>query len=76
MLIPWGHNPKYAGIQIFKWKKSHNLLPSCDTQQREVLRKYAVLGISSVETSSGSAGWTHARGDVHNLVSLELKGYP
>jgi len=48
-------------------------LPSCDTLCREALRKYAMLGILSAETSCGSAGWPLARGDVHDLVSLELR---
>lgn len=35
-----------------------------------------MLRISSVGAAHGSAGWPHAGGGVHNLVSLELRGVP
>lgn len=60
------------GFKFASGKKSHTVLPSCDTQQRETCRKHTVLGISSAGTSYGFAGWPHAR-HVHSLVSLELR---
>lgn len=35
-----------------------------------------MLGISSVEASWGSTGWTHARGGISLLVSLALRVAP
>lgn len=35
-----------------------------------------MLGICSVGASHGSAGWPRAKGGIHNLVPLELRGAP
>lgn len=35
-----------------------------------------MLGICSVGASHGSAGWPRAKGGIHNLFPLELRGAP
>lgn len=47
----------------------------CDLRlwEPEKAGDHIMLGISSVGASHGSAGWPHAGGAVHSLVSLELR---